>query len=189
MIKERHWWVLFFLLFAVGLSTWLTFSVGNQKKQNTPEEDALDSFATQVHVTTLDKMGRISTQLYTSELKHYTKHNNTQLQSPELILYVKNQPAWHITANTGEIANGSEKILLKNQVKLHQARGSSNEEVTVLTDELVVYPEKKIASTDQPITLTSDTTKISSLGMNGNLTEGALELKANARGEYEIPAH
>lgn len=188
MIRDRHWWVFLFLLFAVVTTTWLTLTANNKTTHNNkPEEDVLDSFATQVHITNLDKTGHISTQIYTPQLMHYSKNNRTQLQTPAVILHVKDQPDWQITSKKGELRQGTEEVFLENNVIIHQPKGIKNDEMTVQTDNLTVYPEKKLAMTEQPILLFSNNSQISSVGMQADMTKGTLELKSSARGQYALP--
>lgn len=186
---ERHWWLFLILVFAVLVTTWLTFTTNaHSKPPVNAEQDALDAFATEVHLTNMDKMGHVSTKIYTPELTHHTSHNHTKLRSPAVTLYVTNQPPWDVTSELGELQNGTETVVLNKNVVLHQPKGNTNEEVTVQTEALTVYPDKKQAMTDLPITLSSTTANVSSIGMHANLDEGTLKLKANTRGKYEIPA-
>lgn len=188
MINDRHWWLFFILLFAVVTTTWLTFNTTKPATIVNANQDTLDAFATGVHITNLDKTGHISTQIYTPSLTHHTLRNRIQLQSPVVTLYVKNQPPWSITADTGELQQGTEVVYLNDHVILHQPKGTNNEEVTVQTPKLTVYPEKKLALTELPITLSSASANISSVGMQADLGQGTLHLNASTRGKYEIPA-
>ncbi len=188
-MRERHWWFLVILLSAVITTTWLTFSIGHNTPLKAKTDDAvIDAFATEVHLTNLDETGQVSTQVYTPALMHYSKSNHTQLTSPALTVYIKKQPPWHITSHTGVLNNKTEEVNLLDHVNLHQDEGPTNEEVTIQTEALTVYPDKKTAMTNSPITLSSHSTHISAVGLHANLTAGTLELKTNARGQYEIPA-
>ncbi|MBI5447189.1 MAG: LPS export ABC transporter periplasmic protein LptC [Gammaproteobacteria bacterium] len=189
MITDRHWWVFFILLFAVVSTTWLTFTISDKKPMNLVENDVMDTFATQVHISNMDKTGHLSTQIYTPSLTHYTKDNRTQLDTPMLILHVKDQPVWQVNAKTAELKQGTDEIQLHDQVTLHQEKGKHNEEITVQTDALTVYPERKLAMTEHPITLLSHSAHVNAVGMQADMEKGTLELKTSARAQYEIPQH
>ena len=186
---KRRYTGLLIIFFLLIIAT-IYFSLHTQDHkpaQAATEADTLDTFATQVHITNLDKTGHIDTQLYTPLMTHYTK-KNTRLKTPELSVHVKNQPPWKITAKTGEIRQNNEEVFLRDDVVLHQPAGEKNEEVTVATQTLTIYPNKKFATTEDPITLMSRSAQISSVGMQADLTQGTLELKTQAKGLYETPA-
>lgn len=183
--------LLFLLLFiAVAATSWLI--IGNNHEQsikNTHSNDEMDTFATDVHITNMDKEGRLSTELDTPKLTHFSQSNQTQLQTPTLIIHSQDQPQWKITADQGQIYHHNEEVLLEHHVIIHQAKGSHNEEVTITTPAVTLFPEKKIATTNHPVQLLSDTTQINGIGMEANLIEGTLELKNAARGEYACNTH
>src|SRR3989338_1880049 len=178
------------LFFAVMLSTWLTFSIKeNNNVAMDTNENNLDAFATEIHLTRMDKTGHINASLYSPQLTHYPLENQTQLQSPTVIVYVKNQPSWKITANQAALFHGSEKITLTDHVVLHRSSGINNEEITVQTEQLTLYPELKTAMTTLPISLLSNSTQINSTGMQANFEKGILTLTSSVRGNYTPPSH
>lgn len=178
--------VIFFILIA--LLAWRIIHHTKVKPNETPAQaDSIDSFAKNVHLTTLDKSGHISSELQASRLVHYHQSNQTLLQRPVITLYTDKQPPWIITASQGEIHHDKEEILLEHQVVIHQNSGANNDEVSIKTPSILVYPNTRIALSQDPVELFSPNTHIQGVGLEAHFNEGSLELKNQAKGHYVLP--
>ncbi|WP_101757607.1 LPS export ABC transporter periplasmic protein LptC [Oceanicoccus sp. KOV_DT_Chl] len=98
-----------------------------------------------------DEAGNIDTTINSSQIKHNPVNNSIKIADPLIILHDQGLTQWQISAQSGVVYNEGEKIDLSQQVVI-----VSNDETTSLkTPQLFIYPNQKLADTEQPVTLHS----------------------------------
>jgi len=180
----------FFLLFtALLLSTWSAFII-YQKKAAAAKDDPgrPDAFMEEVIATIIDKQGKLSIRIVSPKMTHYPKGDTTEITKPYLTLFRHQTQAkpWHLSAEHARALQGTDQILLWENVTIQHPGDLQNEQTTLLTPTLTVFPSKQLAETLDPITILQPDTKISAIGMNADLASGAVTLLSQTKGEYRV---
>ena len=133
-----------------------------------------------------DVLGQKQGELDTPKLLHFVNNDSSVLTTPLLTLYSKDHKSpWVISSQTGKTFNGTEKVDLIDNVVIHQAPSSQNQDTTITTSLLHLFPKQQLASTDQSVTLVQSGVKITSIGMNAYLDKKQVTLLSHARGLYD----
>ncbi|MSP52885.1 MAG: LPS export ABC transporter periplasmic protein LptC [Gammaproteobacteria bacterium] len=111
-----------------------------------------DLIAKNVDAWQFDVKGQPQYRLISATAQYYNTDNRTNLTVVTGYLYMPTEPYWEVKADTALATNGYETVFLNGHVYIHQAAGKKNSAQTFTTDYLTIYPSKKIAQTDAPIT-------------------------------------
>lgn len=141
--------------------------------------------------TTLYKEnGEINYTFVANRMEHYREKNDfreefTLIEKPKLVLYEKSEP-WNIEANKGRLNSQNEDIELWEDVRVEH----TNEEgvkTIIKTQYVIIDPVSKLAKTEEPVTISSETDhiEIEGIGMNADLANKQLKLLSNVRGTYD----
>lgn len=171
------------LLTAIGTG-WIVYEYKQSHLGTTqPTDHNPDGFIRGAVITDLTPQGQPKLQLLSPKLLHYPD-KSTDMTTPHFVLYADDGGApWHIYAQYGRALNGMEALLLWDQVKIERAASAKNEETTILTSELNIYPDQKLITSDKKVTLIQPGTRISSVGVRA-YQDGRVELLSNVRGEH-----
>ena len=106
---------------------------------------------------------------------------------PHRICYFddQNHVPWIITADNGQSQAGVSQVHLWGNVKLLQPPARNSHNMTMTTSSLIIFPEKQLAQTDQPVVITEPGTVINGVGLRANLNTGEIQLLSQARGVYK----
>lgn len=171
------------LLAIVSFFGWYHFTSKPHDSKTTADVDA---FAMGIDGVQFDALGQKQGELKSPQLLHLARDDSSLLTTPELTLYSKdNKAPWTISSQSGKTFNGIEKVDLIDNVVIHQPVGAQNQETTIMTSLLHIFPDKQWANTDKPVTLIQSGIKITSVGMNAYLDQKHVTLLSQARGFYD----
>jgi LPS export ABC transporter protein LptC len=133
--------------------------------------------------------GHIEYTLEATEQIHYL-NNTTLLSNPFVRLYQDSGVRWNILARSGRIhaANDSETIEqldLIDEVELFQTDDQGNR-ITLTTDFISLFPGTETMSTQQEVTMRSDSLLQTALGMHADLRQDKLTFQSQVKGRYEV---
>lgn len=135
---------------------------------------------------TLDETGALKNVLYADLVTHYPDDDSTELSRPRLEIYNGRSEPWYVIAETGWVSSGSEVVLLHGEVEIWRQNDAGLREFEVLTTELRVLPKEQYAETDDPATITSETTVTKTIGMRANFAHDRLELLKQVKSRHEV---
>jgi lipopolysaccharide export system protein LptC len=172
-------------IFAIGFSGWSIFhsnkSTGSLATDTLPRPDA---FMENVIATVMNKEGTPKLKIETPKMVHYAEHDNTHLTTPHVTLFRNSPNPWYIDSDFADATRGTEQIRFANHVVIHHPADRANPNTHMETATLTIFPNKQIAETDQPVTITQPDTTIHAIGMLTNLADGTVKLLSQARSEY-----
>lgn len=182
----------FFLLsLALLLSGWSAFII--YQKKSSSELDLTgkpDAFMEEVVATMIDKQGKPSLKIVSPKMTHYVENDATEIVKPLLTLYrssrQKAPKPWRLTAEHARALQGMSQIHLWDKVIINHPGDAEDEQTQLLTPTLNVYPDKQLAETLDPVTISQPFTQIRAIGMNADLATGAVKLLSQTRGEYSV---
>lgn len=175
------------LITAIIFSCWLIReSILSSNKPVTGQAETPDAFLVKAIYTKMDANGNLDSQISTPNVLHYAKNDISHFTNPYITIYSKDgdQP-WIVTANSGQSYSGIAQVLLWDNVKIHEAPGPKNKELTMTTTSIVIYPKTQTTITNQPVTILQPGTVIHSVGLRANLKQGEVHLLSQAKGIYE----
>ena len=120
-------------------------------------------------------------EIFSSGVKHNPEDDSSILTDPELKLYRDGILDWTVTAQTGAVYKQGQQVQLQQRVVIASADG----ETTLKTPLLDVFPNKKLAKTDKPVTLLNPNGFTRSIGLNANLNNKRIDLLEQVRGQYQ----
>jgi lipopolysaccharide export system protein LptC len=135
---------------------------------------------------TLDETGALKNVLYADLVTHYPDDDSTELSRPRMEIYNGNSEPWYVVAENGWVGSGSEVVLLHGEVEIWRQDEAGRREFEVITSELRVLPKEQYAETDDPATITSETTVTKTIGMRANFAHDRLELLQQVRSRHEV---
>lgn len=164
---------------------WTILLSYNASQTASPKNNDLpDAFMEEVTAVTMDKQGKPRMKVETPKLVHYPTKDTTQLFSPQLTLYRNSPKPWFITAKFATATDGVEDIYFFDNVIIHHAADENNPATLIKTSALTVYPNKKLAETNDFITMTQPSLIVKAVGMKADMNTGNIKLLSQARGEY-----
>jgi len=184
MPSSKQLSILFLLIIAVGFTGWLALHHTQSNHIANIINNNPDSIAENVTIINMDLEGNPSSHFSSAKMIHYPNKNTTLVTQPNLVVFIKNEQPWHITAKQGKAVDGNALIQLWDNVKFVQPASQANPESTVLTEKFIFWPQKKIAETDKPITLLQPGTKVTAVGLIANTATGQIDLLKDVRGSY-----
>ena len=187
MPSSKQLSIVFLLIVAVGFTGWLAFHHTHYNHAANKTDNNPDSIAENVTIINMDLEGNPASHFSATKMVHYPHKNTTLASQPNLVVFIKNEQPWHISAKQGEAVDGNTMIRLWDNVKFVQPASQDNPESTVLTEKFTFWPQKKIGETDKPITLLQAGTKVTAIGLIANTTTGQVDLLKDVRGSYVAP--
>tara|TARA_B100000989_G_scaffold298988_1_gene291699 strand:+ start:8200 stop:8796 length:597 start_codon:yes stop_codon:yes gene_type:complete len=188
LANKSKYLISFGLLLLLIYTIWLLKQTSmNQFAPKAEDTSHPDAFAEQVVATHIDKQGKLHSQLISPRIVHYPDHDSSVASNPHVILYndKDGKNPWHVTALNGKTIDGDTQIILWDNVKIHEPPGNNNDDMTMTTSYLEVYPDKDFAKTDKPVTFSETGVVVKSVGMKAYINEKRVELLSRAQGVYD----
>ncbi|MCW8830712.1 MAG: LPS export ABC transporter periplasmic protein LptC, partial [Gammaproteobacteria bacterium] len=114
-------------------------------------------------------------------LEHYNDNDFASLSDPVLELKQGDQH-WLISAETGEIDDDNQRIMLRNRVVLQQQ--DTAQPIRLETEQLEIDTHQQIAKSTQTVSIIQQEFNLQSEGMILDNASGQLELLNNVEGRY-----
>lgn len=174
------------LVVALAFSAWLIQEINSDATSTAHNlSDTPDSFMLKAIYTRTNEQGNLENQIYASKMTHYSQDDVSKFTDPQIIIFTQDRKPWNITAQQGVSLHGITQVTLQNNVKVHQSAGPNNQELTLTTSSLTIFPQQQTAQTDQPVKIIQPGTVINSVGLKADMKKGEVDLLSKARGVYE----
>ena len=148
----------------------------DQQVDNNP-----DYYLRNVNSRQFDEQGALDFTVVTQSIEHNPKDNSAKLKEPFFSLYRDGKLEWTITSQSGTVYEAGEKVDLQQRVII----ASSDQQTTLKTPQLVIFPDKKLVKTNKPVTLLNPNGFTRAVGLRADLHTKTIELLDQVRGQYE----
>ena len=180
---------LFPLLLVLALaaaSLWLERAVQAPERDNSGKtRHDPDFIAEDFGISKLDAGGKLEYSLSAARMLHYPDDESTDIVAPHLVQRHGDDAPIVIRADRGQISrNGDEASFFGNVVVVREA-GRGRSELRVQTEYLQVVPDRDIARTDKPVTITEGRSRLSGVGMEFNNKTRQFALLSQVRGTFD----
>ena len=178
------------LLATLGLLTfWLNEAVQRGGRTASTERHDPDYIIDGVVARRMDTDGRIKNTLHAERLTHYPDDDSTLLTQPKFVSYATAVAPLTVTAQTARLPSGGEDIYFETNVRAVRAAYNDHSEMVLQTAFLHVLPDKNIAQTDRPVTLTDANTVARAIGLELNSETRTLTFLSQFRSTLRDPQH
>jgi len=180
---------LFPLLLVLALaaaSLWLERAVQAPERDNSGKtRHDPDFIAEDFGISKLDAGGKPEYSLSAARMLHYPDDESTDIVAPHLVQRHGDDATIVIRADRGQISrSGDEASFFGNVVVVREA-GRGRNELRVQTEYLQVVPDRDIARTDKPVTITEGRSRLSGVGMEFNNKTRQFALLSQVRGTFD----
>lgn len=175
------------LLVAAALSSWWLYQ---QVQPSEPVRSPLaahepDYFFEDFVLTSMNAEGKPKHKLSGSRMVHFPDDDTTEIDQPELEIYINLIPTWKIVANHGWISSGGDEVRLDGNVRIQRYGLQEEDAIHVVTEVMLVKPDQEYAETDHQVVVTGRSMQIQAVGMRVYLDEGRVELLSQVKGVYD----
>jgi lipopolysaccharide export system protein LptC len=190
MIGERL--ALAFPVFVVALLTALSFWLDAVVRTATPQEATrrhdpdfiVDNFV--ARQTGPD--GQLKHTLRATRMTHFLDDETTHLDNPRLVHYTEKRLEVTATADRADLSSDGEVVRMSGNVRLTRAAVGNQGELVLLTESLVVTPDKGFAQTDQPVVIQDANSRTDAVGLEFDYNTRQLQLLRDVRTRWQPPA-
>lgn len=133
----------------------------------------------------IDHNGHLQSKLHTPKMVLYPDQDRIEITTPKLEVFNEKGHTWEINAKRGESTQAVDHIDLWQNVKIEQPSGPYNFGSTLLTEKLSIFPAKKVASTEEKVTVTQPGITLQANGLTAHMETGHIQLHSNVEGKYE----
>lgn len=175
------------LILVIVISTILALHLA--KKTITPhvnESRNPDFFMNKAVYLELNKDGTVHSQMQAAKLIHYVEKDSCFFDSPNMKMFngPETQP-WYISADKGWGVNGIKTVYLTNNVKISQKGSAKNPDMKIVTAAMTIFPQRKYAETNKPVTITQAGSVMHAGGAQADLKTGVVNLVGKVDGQYD----
>lgn len=190
-MPNRHA-IIFPLVLALMLAL-VTFWINQTVLEQGPKLDGsnrhdpdymLGNFVT----TQTDAQGKLRYVLAAAEMMHYPDDDSTVLQRPRFTQYAVNKPYTQIQGLRGYVSSDGEEVEFVDNVKVVREATAEKGEMQLLTERLLIEPNKELATTSAAVTIKqAPKTVVKAVGMVFDKKNQTITLLNRVRVHYERP--
>ncbi len=150
----------------------------------TPAKQRPDFYLINSSSKQYDEAGLLDIIMKSDALEHNPEDDSISLQKPYFQVFQQGVATWEVKALTGTAYNNGDKVDLEQRVEII----NTSKQSSVTTPQLFIFPNKKKANTEKPVTLRSPNGFTRAIGMTANLETKNIALLDQVRGQYEPSA-
>ena len=184
--RLREWSPLLPLLLLLAATYWLNQQVQPlPPKPDTSKRHDPDFIISKFSAATLNEHGVPRFLMSAQKMVHYPDDDSTQLDEPQLSSFIAGSPPVYAFAKQGEVSSKGDEIFLRDDVKLVRAASTTQSEMTFTTTYLHVLPDRDLADTDRPVTMTDAHNLVHAVGMQLDNKARIIKLLAHVRSQHD----
>lgn len=179
-------WVPVLLLGSLAaLTFWLDRAVRPAPQERPLARGGPDYVVDGLSAVRMDSSGVTAYTLSARRMTHYPDDDTTVLEAPKFVSLGPNKPPVTITAKEALVSPDGEHVYFQDDVVVTRAAQGRATELAMRTNFLHVMPEKRLARTDRPVTITDAATVVHAVGLEFDSETRIVKLLSNVRGTYD----
>ncbi|OGS78651.1 MAG: LPS export ABC transporter periplasmic protein LptC [Gallionellales bacterium GWA2_55_18] len=182
--RARYWLPLFPLLGLVGVTYWLNQQVQQDIAKPVGKRHDPDAIMENFSAVKMNQQGTPRFIINAKKMLHYPDDDSTELDAPHLTSLSVERPSIHISAQRGVVSSQGDEVFLYNNVKMVREADVNREQLTLLTEYLHAIPDRDLANTDHPVTITDAHNTTHAIGLEMDNKARTLKLLAQVRSEH-----
>lgn len=140
-----------------------------------------DYYLVNTNTRLYDKQGILDSTITSERTEHKPKNDSALLREPRLQLYTEGMPDWHISAQSGELLDRGNEVVLNQRVVVL----SADQQTSLKTPQLRIFPNQQLAKTDKPVTLLNTNGFTRSIGLEADFKQKTIVLLSDVKGQYK----
>lgn len=185
--KLTAWFPLLLLAVLAALTFWLDRTVQTQAgAHNGSVRHDPDYIIDRLSAMRMAPDGNIKYTLAAEKMTHYPDDDSTHLQMPKFVSMASPKAPMSITSREALVSKDGDNVFFKDNVRVIRDAHADKSELVMETSYLHLIPDKNIAKTDRPVTITDANTIVKSIGLEFNNETRILKLESQVRGIYEL---
>ena len=181
--KQINLYVLLLLLLAG--SGWYLFQQESGLQRETASATGPDAFVTDMDLKVMDEQGQLEYRVRARHMTHYPNDKRFKLEKPDINILQSSGDSWHILSERGETTEAADIIWLLGAVDIRRLQTADSAALHIVTTDLLVKPEEKLAETENDTTIISDLYRVNAVGMKADFSNNTLELRSRVKGRYD----
>jgi len=173
------------LLLSVIGTGWFLDKQDNSQQPASVSATGPDSFVEDIDLAVMDENGHLKYQVRAEHMTHFPNDDILKLNRPDIDIVHTDGAVWHIKADRGETTTAGDRLWLLGEVNIRRPETTSGSAIHVITSDLLVKPEDKLAETENAATITGDHYVINAVGLKADFRTHTLELLSRVRGTIE----
>lgn len=183
--KLTAWFPLLLLAVLAVLTFWLDRAVQPPGARNGTARHDPDYIVERLSAVRMAPDGNVMHTLTAKEMIHYPDDDSTHLQMPEFVSLTSPGAPMTIISREALVSKDGENVFFKDGVRVTRGAYADKSEMVMETSYLHVIPDKHIAKTDRPVTITDANTIVKSIGLELNNETRILKFESQVRAIYE----
>lgn len=183
-MKGRELLLLAGLIVIAAISLWwMKYRPDSAPRVETEFPSDIDSYMTDVRITTTDELGRPTYRLLSPRIEHLIADGSSLASSPRLTVFREKAPPWQLHAESARMPAEGITIDLLGDVVVTREAGAGTPATHAHTREVSVNTLEKTARTQERVAIERGNLNIEGVGMRIDLETGQLEM-TRVRGVY-----
>lgn len=143
-----------------------------------------DAFMQDIEYTHYDDQGQIKRQVSAPVAFHQADTDGLVLEHPVMTFYDDHYHKWTIRANHGESSQQNSQVVLSDHVEIEQAATAERPTLHLYTDNLTLYPNQRLASTNAAVKIVQPDGQVEATGMQADFNNQTITLLSQAHATY-----
>lgn len=143
-------------------------------------------------ITTFTDTGSIDYRLTAKRIDYFREDDTSYLDAPRLVVHDEESAPWQIDARKGEgyALSGDDSILTLSEDVLARQQRADGTYTRLTSSTITVFPGRRIATSNQPVTIETDGYTLRAVGFETDLKTGRIRLRSSKdqRGELKVLA-
>jgi lipopolysaccharide export system protein LptC len=183
-VSARQTALLLLLVLVVIGSGWILYRQDAAPKQEAVSATGHDAFVSGMDLRVMDANGQLEYHVRADSMFHFPHRQHLDLVQPVIDLSREDGTAWHITSQRGRTTESGDRIWLLGQVDIQRPATGKAGSLRIRTSDLLVQPDKELASTDRAATITTERYRVDATGLRANFRRSQLQLRSRVRGVF-----
>lgn len=166
---------------AVG-SYWLAEQARKSDAPTRKPGHDIDYTAKDISLTRMDDAGRAAYTVDADALVHFADDDTGELTQPRIVGSKVDRPVMRVRADLGKTTSDAEEVRLYGNVVFNRAPWRGNAAMQATGPYMLVYPDREVLSSDQPVRIVQGGSSVDANGMYYDNGTRRLELEGGKSG-------
>lgn len=132
--------------------------------------------------------GKLQQALTSQSSQHFPSAAISEFSLPVVQATNEDNKTWQIESLTGTMKDHDNLVTFSQNVKIQPLNPDPGQYVLVTTEQLNYQTKEQLATSDQPVTITGETTIVTGIGMSFSVSTEILKLNHQVKTNYAPPS-
>lgn len=177
--------ILLLVVLLVVLTSWFFRNQESASETAASSARGPDAYADKVTIRVMNAAGRPAFRLHAEHIAWYQDSDRLTLAHPQVDVTRPDGARWQLNADEGRAGRAGEPIFLSGDVVIHRLESSSQNPLKIMTTDVTVRPDARLALTDQAARVIGTGYQFEAQGLTADFGDNRLELHSRVRGRID----